>query len=1566
MSSDQPQPSPLELTQKSLNTEKPLGSNVDFQLGRYHLLERIGEGGMGEVYVAEQREPYYRKVAVKLIKQDVLNSIGIKQYVARFEAERQALALMNHPNIAKVIDGGATPIAGPYIVMELCQGTTLDKYCSEKQLDLNQRLTLFLQVCEAVEHAHQKGILHRDLKPSNIIVNENDKLPSVKVIDFGLAKALQPAIRLTDRTLHTRNGVFLGTYKYTSPEQAFADNEDVDTRSDIYSLGIILFELLTDTTPVDDRFIAENIPSEILRVIREVDAPRPSSVTAHRNRLSGSGQSVLRRNAAAIRNELDWITLKAIQKERHLRYQSVTALADDIRNFLSNEPISARPPSQIYRLRKFASRNRAFATAVFTSFVAITAIAVGAAIAYRQTVTSKKEINKSLKAVEESFKIANEAKERLKIELALNQENTLKAAETAKISGINAWSSGQRRNAVEHFIQSLYLKPHDRATTAWLYSTLADKASFPIDNPDIVFGGNQEIKRALLSRDGSGILAQHADNSLRAYSVDRMIRYGVQGSQQGATFTLDGIDFVFDLFRNKKANALYILAGTTPTPTNPPTLSVWSFNGKTAKRLSSYQPSTQFYTEPFFGPSGEWYVARGGNDLSNRNLNNYSLIDSESGQLIQNFEDIANADSFAISSDGSQIITTGIPVMRSAETAAADLEPNQDLKSSSSQQLGNARFLDSDESVYNNSATLFNLASESLSKIPLATTAHKVGFTPLGRSYIENREVIVTNPVIVEKEESFTVMVPVTVEVSETYKVQVPVIEKSKDGEEVTVFVEEERVRTKTVTEYRPETRTRTVQKSEYVSQLQNVQVEHIDKTQASLAYISIGGETHYYSSEGKLSHTLPNHAEPVNQRLQRLVPTDPNQQHPYQLQFFEGISAVGVRNAGDFEIIRVPASDNLQGVWPAIPWASFSASPFAELHLQPKFSATINESNDTIAIPVSANAIHIYRLSTTLAPLPPPLIPRASATHTHVHSTVPSETWLATSNSDERNKIVLMEIRPKNAPIPLTLALDTKLERYGDFFIDRPKKRFLISDYLPPTQSGFCVECGAAGASIPTPIKLDATGTPRSAAISTDKEDLAEKGSPSGEQPSRPERDPSHESTEKSLLVGDEEENSQSSASPTTEKQTQPDLYRDFPLARFSVVSFPDGNVLADRVPGILSDITQNSSIALVRNFNRLYFYDTGALTWFKGWLQFEAEVTSCRYSPNGKLFAVGTKSGLTVWYDSSSFAELGRYQLDDEIVELEFDLNNAYLAVQASNYLPLPQGVESHGFSLLDLVDAKKIFSSQNSVQFRGFSPDGTRALLQTQIDYEASFSVMELATLELIVPSVFSPYASYGLHVEFVNDDLIAVTEGNETWLFSCHWKAPASPRFTHPDIDRTGYFRPRAVSIANTDAVTLIFDASSSIRSWQVELPVRNLDDASFDLDATELRSVARTFLDESSLNYPAAETNDDDKEASMTTANDSKWRMLLAWLTQRRTDKSLWPDPYSNSSIRSLDNELTRIEPRSTTTNSTSSETSSPTPAAPLAPTVPFAEPPAAPATDTQPSQTERQTGSKSN
>jgi serine/threonine protein kinase/tetratricopeptide (TPR) repeat protein len=329
-------------------------------LGKYQLVEAIGEGGMGTVYLAEQTQPVRRAVAVKVIKA----GMGSRAVLARFEAERQALAMMDHPNIAKVLDAGATEGGRPFFVMELVKGATITRYCDEQRLTPRQRLELFVPVCHALQHAHQKGIIHRDIKPSNVLVARYDDRPVPKVIDFGVAKAAgQP---LTERSLMTGLGTVVGTAEYMSPEQANLNDLDVDTRSDVYSLGVLLYELLTGTTPVDRQSLGKAAFLEILRIVREVDVPRPSarlstietlpSVAANRSTEPAKLSKLLK-------GELDWVVLKALEKDRTRRYETANGLARDIQRYLADEVVEARPPSPGYRLQKFIHRNRVVVTA---------------------------------------------------------------------------------------------------------------------------------------------------------------------------------------------------------------------------------------------------------------------------------------------------------------------------------------------------------------------------------------------------------------------------------------------------------------------------------------------------------------------------------------------------------------------------------------------------------------------------------------------------------------------------------------------------------------------------------------------------------------------------------------------------------------------------------------------------------------------------------------------------------------------------------------------------------------------------------------------------------------------------------------------------------------------------------------------------------------------------------------------------------------------------------------------------------------------------------------------------
>jgi eukaryotic-like serine/threonine-protein kinase len=324
--------------------------------GRYKLLEEIGQGGMGTVWAAEQTTPVRRKVALKLVKA----GMDSRSVLARFEAERQALALMDHPNIAKVLDGGLTESGRPYFVMEYVKGVPITEYCDATRLSVEERLDLFVQVCSALQHAHQKGVIHRDLKPSNILVAPYDDKPVPKVIDFGLAKAMHQS--LTEKTLYTAHEMVLGTPLYMSPEQAQLNNLDIDTRSDIYSLGVLLYELLTGTTPLERQRFKEAAWDEIRRVIREEEPQRPSirlSTTDTLPSLAVFRHTEPEKLKKLVRGELDWIVMKALEKDRTRRYETASGLARDIKRYLDDEVVEARPPSPGYRFGKFMRRHRA-------------------------------------------------------------------------------------------------------------------------------------------------------------------------------------------------------------------------------------------------------------------------------------------------------------------------------------------------------------------------------------------------------------------------------------------------------------------------------------------------------------------------------------------------------------------------------------------------------------------------------------------------------------------------------------------------------------------------------------------------------------------------------------------------------------------------------------------------------------------------------------------------------------------------------------------------------------------------------------------------------------------------------------------------------------------------------------------------------------------------------------------------------------------------------------------------------------------------------------------------------
>ena len=343
------------------------------QVGPYTLLEEVGRGGMGSVWVAKQSKPMKRKVAIKLIKA----GMDSRKVLARFGAERQTLAIMDHPNIVRVVDGGVTDYGRPFFAMEYVNGVPLTKYCDEAKLTVRERLELFIPICQAVQHAHRKGIVHRDLKPSNILVCLNDGKAVPKIIDFGLAKAMNYS--LTDESVLTAHGVAVGTPCYMSPEQAGCNNLDVDARTDIYALGVILYELLTGSTPLERGRIKTASYDEVHRMIKELAPPKPSS------RLSGneslSSVAAQRRIEPCkltrhIRGDLDWVVMKALDRERSRRYHSANELAEDVRRYLSEMPVTARPPSVCYCMQSFVKRN--FASVLMAGCVGIfVAVSIG-------------------------------------------------------------------------------------------------------------------------------------------------------------------------------------------------------------------------------------------------------------------------------------------------------------------------------------------------------------------------------------------------------------------------------------------------------------------------------------------------------------------------------------------------------------------------------------------------------------------------------------------------------------------------------------------------------------------------------------------------------------------------------------------------------------------------------------------------------------------------------------------------------------------------------------------------------------------------------------------------------------------------------------------------------------------------------------------------------------------------------------------------------------------------------------------------------------------------------------
>jgi WD40 repeat protein/serine/threonine protein kinase/tetratricopeptide (TPR) repeat protein len=529
-----PRPAPEAVPAPPTAATEPLtaGETEVRLIGPYKLLQPVGEGGMGIVYVAEQTAPVRRRVALKVIKA----GMDSRQVLARFEAERQALALMDHPNIAKVLDAGATPDGRPYFVMELVKGVPITQFCDERRLTPLERLVLIIPVCQAVQHAHQKGIIHRDLKPSNVLVGLYDGVPVPKVIDFGVAKATGQ--KLTEATLFTGFGAVIGTLEYMSPEQAQLDNLDVDTRSDVYSLGVLLYELLTGTTPLDRRRLKEAALVEVLRVIREEDPQRPStrlSTTAELPSIAACRNVEPRRLSGLLRGELDWIVMKALEKDRNRRYETANSIAADLRRYLDDEPVTACPPSAWYRFRKFARRNRpALATmsVVAASLVALAALSVLYADRQRRFALDKAEAARKITDLAGDLKTSLAESNRL---LAMRNFDRGQAAfEKGEIGPGLLWMIESWRSAIA------------ADDPAWQHAARANLAAWQPHHPRLkaVLSHPSPVDAAAFSPDGKLVVTGSDDRTARLWDVATARQIGPplrhEGEVMGVAFSPDG------------------------------------------------------------------------------------------------------------------------------------------------------------------------------------------------------------------------------------------------------------------------------------------------------------------------------------------------------------------------------------------------------------------------------------------------------------------------------------------------------------------------------------------------------------------------------------------------------------------------------------------------------------------------------------------------------------------------------------------------------------------------------------------------------------------------------------------------------------------------------------------------------------------------------------------------------------------------------------------------------------------------------------------------------------------
>jgi len=458
---------PRDVTIRPVTTDFSVGPSeaAGAKIGPYKLLQQIGEGGFGIVFMAEQHQPVHRRVAVKIIKPGMDSA----QVIARFEAERQALAMMDHQNIAKVYDAGTTDAARPYFVMELVHGVPITRYCDDNHLTVRERLELFVPVCKAIQHAHQKGIIHRDLKPTNVLVCLYDGQPVAKVIDFGVAKATEQ--RLTERTMFTQYGQIVGTFEYMSPEQAEMSQLGVDTRSDIYSFGVMLYELLTGSTPLQRRRLREAGLTEMLKMIKEEEPPKPStrlSSAQESAKIAAARRTEPAKLAKSVRGELDWIVMKCLEKDRARRYDTANSLARDIERYLHDEAVEACPPGAGYRLRKFTRKYRA-AISIAGLFVILLVFA--GAVSIGQAVRATKAEHDAFAErdrAEASFRMARDTVDRFFTQVAESPQ--------LQAQGMEKFRKDLLQNAkefYERFIREHFDAPAARHDLALAHARLA-------------------------------------------------------------------------------------------------------------------------------------------------------------------------------------------------------------------------------------------------------------------------------------------------------------------------------------------------------------------------------------------------------------------------------------------------------------------------------------------------------------------------------------------------------------------------------------------------------------------------------------------------------------------------------------------------------------------------------------------------------------------------------------------------------------------------------------------------------------------------------------------------------------------------------------------------------------------------------------------------------------------------------------------------------------------------------------------------------------------------------------